>query len=325
MPASAVARFELGMTYVALGQFPQAHEAFAAAARLDPKSTGIAQMLGEAMLREGKPDDAIALFQERVKRDGAALPDFVGLANAYLAAKRPADADAAMRDAVARFPSDPEAYGRLGTMLAQQGNLDEAVKVLGDGSRLAPDDPRLLKDTALTQARLGHTADAITAARHLVAVQPKNTDARFLLGSLIEASGDKPEAMKIYRAILADNPDHADALNNLASCMTDTGDAKAAVPLARHALQLMPDSPDVTDTLGWALLQAGNVAEAVMQLKAANRLRGNDPALMYHLAIAQKQAGDSQAARATLVAALKLPGEFKDAAAARALLAEVSK
>jgi tetratricopeptide (TPR) repeat protein len=325
MPDSAVARYELGLTYIALKQYSDARAALAAAAKLDPKSVGIAQMLGETMLLEGKPDEAIAFFQERVKRDGATLPEFVSLANADMAAKHPADADAALRDAIAHFPKDPEAYGRLGAMLAQQRNYDDALKVLGEGSQLAPDNPRILNDTALVEARLGHFADAISVAQHLVALLPKSTGSRFLLGSLVEASGDKAQAIAIYRAILADDPEHAEALNNLASCLTETGEAAAAVPLARHAAGLMPDSADVTDTLGWALLQAGEAAEAVRTLKTANRLRGDDPTLMYHLAVAQKQAGDGQAARATIASALKLPGEFKDAAAARALLAELSK
>ena len=87
----------------------------------------------------------------------------------------------------------------------------------------------------------------------------------------------------------------------------------------------MPDSADITDTLGFALLKAGESAEATLQLRAANRLRSSDPTLLYHLAMAQQQNGDPQAARATLTTALNLPGQFKDAAAAKALLAEVSK
>ena len=52
----------------------------------------------------------------------------------------------------------------------------------------------------------GHYAGTIATARHLAAVQPNGTGPRFLLGSLVEASDDKGQAITIYRAIVADDP-----------------------------------------------------------------------------------------------------------------------
>ncbi len=324
-PGLAIARYELGLTYIAMARYPEAREALTAAAKLDPKSMEIAAMLGEEMMLEGKIDQAIAQFQELTKRDDAVLSVYVSLATADMAAKRAADAETALREAAARFPNNPDAFGRLGNLLAQQGRYDEALKMLNQGTQLAPNDPRLLNDIALVQLRLGHNDEALKAARQLVLVDPTGIGPRFLLASIIEVSGDKTEAIAIYRSILVDDPNQAQALNNLASCLIDTGDAKEAVPVARRAAEILHDDADVTDTLGWALLQSGEVPEALLQLRTANRLRRDDPTLLYHLAIAQKMSGDLQTARATLNTALQLPGEFKDAPAARALLAEVSK
>jgi tetratricopeptide (TPR) repeat protein len=324
-PNSATARYELGLTYVALADYPAAREQLTLAAKIDDKSIPIVAMLGEVMLLQGKPDDAIPLFQDLVKRDGVGQGVYFGLATAYMAVQRPADAEAALRNAVARFPTDPVGYARLGSLLAQQGSYEAALKTLGEGNKIAPDDPPLLSDTALVQAQLGHPDDAIAVARHLVRVDPKGVGSRFLLANLLEANGGEKEAITIYRTILADAPDHADALNNLAWCLTDTGDAEAAVPLARRAAELRHDSADVADTLGWSLLHAGQTAEAVMQLKTANRLRHDDPTLLYHLAIAERDAGDRQAARAAVITALDLPGKFKDAGEARKLLTQLSE
>jgi tetratricopeptide (TPR) repeat protein len=324
-PDSGMAWYQLGLTYAAAQRYADAKTAFVKAIEIDPKAIPFRMALGEAMLAAHEPSAALAVFQEITQSDAAGLPAYDGIARAYVALERPADAEATYRDVVARFAKDPQAYVRLGAILVQHGKNDEALKVLGEGSQLAPDDPNLLGNTALAEWHAGRLADGIATARRLVDSQRGNVNARVLLGTLLDANGDKAQAIALYHEVLAENPNNAQALNNLASSLTDTGEAKAAVPLARQAMTLWPDSADVADTLGWALLKSGQTTEALMMLKTASALRPRDPLLMYHLAVAQKEARDPQAARATLTSALALPGEFTDAAAARALLGELSK
>jgi tetratricopeptide (TPR) repeat protein len=324
-PDSGMAWYQLGLTYAALQRYADAKPAFVKAIEIDPKSILFRLALGDTMLAAHEPGAALAVFQEITRSDAAGLPAYDGIAQAYVALERPTDAEVTYRDAVARFGKDPQVYARLGAMLVQHGKYEEALKVLGEGSQLAPDDPNLLGNTALAQWRAGHLADGVATARRLVDSQRGNMNAKLLLGTLLDANGDKAQEIALYREVLAENPNNAQALNNLASSLTDTGEVKAAVPLARQAMTLWPDNADVTDTLGWALLKSGQTTEALTMLKTASALRPRDALLMYHLAVAEKEAGDPQAARATLVNALAMPGEFKEAPAARALLGELSK
>jgi tetratricopeptide (TPR) repeat protein len=324
-PDSAAAWYQLGLTEAAMQRYDDAKAAFVKAIELEPKRLDIRGALGETLLAAHEPTAALTVFQEMTKADDAGLAAYDGIARAYGALDRPDDAEAALRDAVTRFPKNPFAYAVLGRLLVVHKKDAEALKVLADGTAIAPDEPALLGDTAMAQWHVGRRDDAIATTRHLVNVRPKDPHAKFLLAMLVEDSGDNAQAITLYHEVLAEDPNNADALNNLASSMIDAGKPKDAVPVARHAVEVRPNNADITDTLGWALLKSGQMTEALMMLKTANSLRPRDQTLMYHLAIAQKQSGDAQGARATLVDLLGLPGQFKDGPAARALLTELSK
>ncbi len=324
-PEAGVGWYQLGLTYAALQRYDDAKAALVKAIELNPKSLDFRGALGETMLAAHEPTAALAVFQEMTKADDAGLAAYDGVARSYAALDRPADAEQALRDAVARFPKNPIAYAALGRILVAHKKDEEALKVLTDGAALAPDEPALLGDMALAQWHLGRLNDGIATARRLVNARPKDTHAKFLLGMLVETSGDNAQAITIYHEVLADDPNNGDALNNLASCLIDSGNPKGAVPIARRAIEIQPNDADYRDTLGWALLKSNQMTEALMMLKMANGLRPNDQTLMYHLAIGQQQSGDPQGARATIVGLLALPGQFKDAAAAHALLGGLSK
>jgi tetratricopeptide (TPR) repeat protein len=324
-PESAAAWYQLGLTEAAMQRYDDAKASFVKAIELEPKRLDLRAALGETMLAAHQPTGALTVFQEMIKADDAGVAAYDGIARSYAALGRPEDAEAALRDAVTRFPKNPIAYAALGRMLLVHKKDAEALKVLTDGTALAPTEPALLGDTAMAQWHLGKRDDAIATARRLVNARPRDGHAKFLLAMLIEDSGDNAQAITLYHEVLADDPNNADALNNLANCLIDSGKPKDAIPIARHALEIQPNSADISDTLGWALLKSNQMTEALMMLKTANTLRPRDQALMYHLAIAQKQSGDAQGARATLVDLLGLPGQFKDGPAARALLTELSK
>ena len=146
----------------------------------------------------------------------------------------------------------------------------------------------------------------------------------FLLATLYQDSGDNQRAMQTYRDILASHPDHALALNNLAALLTKNDDAQAAVPLARRAAALLPQLR-VQDTLGWALLRAGQATEAAAVLNHAHDMAPADPEALYRLAAAQVAAGDPHAGGQSLTKALAMSGDFRDAGAARQLLATLPR
>jgi superkiller protein 3 len=319
----APAYYQLGLTYLGQQKYADAQRMMEKAQSISPDAA-IRQGLAETLLIGGKPDAAIAAFQALAGREDARLSDVVALATAYQATGKLKDAEDTYRDGVRRFPKDATAYLRLGAILALQRNYEAALVVLRQGSALAPDEPRLLRDLAIVLSRLNRREEAVTAAQRLVAAVPQNPSALFLLGSLYQDAGDPQRATATYQELLTLKPDEPFALNNLAALFVAAGNAQAAVPLARRAVELVPGDPNLQDTLGWSLLQAGQAAEAVPVLEKASALVPTDPEGLYRLATAQKATGNVADARRNLEKSLATGIEFKDANAARVLLASLA-
>lgn len=323
LPAFVPAHYQLGLTYLALSKYGEAQDAFETAHRLSPEAGEVQAALGEALLLGGRPEEAFSAFATLTRRQTARLSDFVALATAYQATGRIADAERTYRDAANRFPQDPEAWWRLGATLAFERKYGEASKALASGIAIAPDDPRLLRDAAVVEARLGNYPAALALGDRLTTKDPKSAATRFLVAGLYQDSGDKKRAAELYRAILADQPDYPWALNNLAALLTESGEPGSAVTLAKRAAELLPDSAVIADTLGWSFLKGGEMKAAVQMLEKARSLAPSDPEILYRLAVAQKAAGDGAAARTNARQALALSSDFKDVEGARALLSEL--
>ncbi|MBI5366587.1 MAG: tetratricopeptide repeat protein [Planctomycetes bacterium] len=170
--------------------------------------------LGIAQRRHGDPATALAAFEEAVRRRPALAgewkvsyaagisacelkdaaraelhlrhaldlkPREVGplldLAFLYLELGRPADAEAALREAVARDPAQRPAWPLLARACAAQGRLPDALAALARGAELAPGDV----DLPLARLRLARThgldAEARAAAAAVLRLQPGHVEA----------------------------------------------------------------------------------------------------------------------------------------------------
>lgn len=324
-PKLVQARFQLALVQMAKSQFADAIVNLTEAEKLAPNAPEIKQLLGDALFRTGKKDEAVAVFKELAARDGATLNDSVNLARAYQAVGRLDDAVQVYRDAIQKFPPNPGVYALLGVVQAQQKKFDDARATIADARKTTPDDARLLRALIEVEMAAGNPKAALTVSQHLVDTQPKSLADRYTLAILYDKTGDRKRSMSIYQGMLADAPDNAVVLNNLAVMMTDEGDAKGAVPLARKAVALQPASSAVNDTLGWALLKSGNAKEALPLLELATKTEPTNPELFYHLALAQKALNSPKEARANLEKALSMSPSFSGSADAKAVLAKLPK
>ena len=324
-PKQVQARFQLALTQMAKSQFTDAVENLTEAEKLAPKSPEIKQVLGDALFRAGKKDEALAEFRDLAQRDGATLNDTVNLARVYQALDRPDDAIKVYRDAMQKFPPNPGVPALLALVQVQQKKFDDARDTIANARKTAPEDPRLLRALIQTEIAAGDNKAALSVAQHLVDVQPKSLEDRYNLAALYEKVGDRKRAISLYQSLLTEVPNNAIILNNLAVIMTDDGDAKGALPLARKALALNPNSAATNDTLGWALLKLGQSKDALPMLELASKTDPSNPELLYHLALAQKAQNNPKAARASLEKALAINTTFTGVADAKATLAALPK
>lgn len=134
------------------------------------------------------------------------------------------------------------------------------------------------------------------------------------------AAKQYPVAIEQFEAILKANPKNAVAHNNLAQAYLQLKD-KRALASAEQAAKLAPNHPAVMDTLGWVLVEQGDVARGLPLLQKA-AASGNSE-IRYHYAAALSRSGDKAGARKELEQLLSSGNSFPQADDARALLKQL--
>ena len=120
-----------------------AHDAFANAVRLDPRSADAQNMLGQVLLQQGQVDDAIAHFRVLVK-----LRPTLAVAHAYLGQALQAQAlqtQGPLDEAVTEFrlavqlaPRTPQAHEALGRVLSLLQKTDESAAEIKEAVKRIP-------------------------------------------------------------------------------------------------------------------------------------------------------------------------------------------
>ena len=181
---------------------------------------------------------AIAAGEEAVRNDPNRLSNRFGLAMAYVAGERQADAIAQFTEILKVEPVHRGALlGRADAYVAL-GNLDAAD----------------IDVQALVDA---------TAGGEMSMVDPQREAAFYGLGSIALTEGRPADAVSALTEALKINRTDADALNLLGAALLQTGDAENAIKALRAALALVPAGwCEPYARLGMAYAAAGNSAGA---------------------------------------------------------------
>jgi len=175
-PANVRALVALGQIELAEGDVARAMDHLEAALRVsDDFDARLA--LGNALVRQQKPAEAIAHLQRAAEIDPKSAVAFSALGQALLSAGRAEDAERAFRAALQLQP-DVESAVALGFALARQKKTDAALNVF---QKLLADDPGLpaaLYGAGSTSEELGLKERAIEYYRRLVALPPAGPGAK---------------------------------------------------------------------------------------------------------------------------------------------------
>ena len=160
------------------------------------------------------------------------------------------------------------------------GDLPAALKLCRVAAEKA-DDPGPARLLAVLLAEAGQTKDALTWARHAIALDLISAPSHAALGRVLVQDGQTIEAERAFRAALAIDP----TLNAARQGVTALGDM-------RHRT-------------GLALFQAKQWARAAQVLTEAARLLPRRADILHDLGTAHHEAGDLTAAQASYEAALQ--------------------
>lgn len=239
----------------------------------------------------------------------AGSASFSGLFEAALAkqrAGRPADAVALYQQAIRRDPKVAEAHNNLGCALLVLGRLPEAVAALERAVALRPDYAEALDSLGVGVAELGRHVEAAGYYERALAADPAAFRSAFHLGNALLALDRLPEARAAFERALALEPGYAPAHNGLGAVFARLGDADAAEAAFRAALAHDPALGDAACNLGRVLLESGSVDEAVGWFERALEL--NPANSSYYLQLVRSRTGPLDARRLAALEALGAPG-----------------
>jgi tetratricopeptide (TPR) repeat protein len=293
------------------------------AIKLDGRNIAALEMKGRILIGEKKFKPALKAFEEV-----EALNSDAGIAlkiKAYVAMQETDKALEQARRIIAKYPRSAQGYTVLASIYESRNDYANAIGEVKKGIRVDGRNAQALVYLGnLHQARKEYD-QAMAAYSEALVRNPDFVPAIFAQGALLELTGKKKEAIAKYRAALEKSNSYVPALNNLAYlCADGYGNREEALRMAINAFKLDPGNAGVMDTLGYALLKNSRRDDAKKVLEQAAKLLPNNPTVCYHLALAYRETGDKPKALQTLQKSLTL-GDFPDAGAARALLAEYRK
>lgn len=161
-----------------------------------------------------------------------------------------------------------EAQFRRASLLARQGKLPEARKLL---QSLPETSPQELRAKLLAESQLLRDAQAWGPAHDVLAQAnerlPNDPDLMYEQAMMAEKLGRMDEMELLLRNVIATKPDHHHAYNALGYSLAERNlrldEAKA---LIAKALSFLPSDPFILDSMAWVEYRLGNHAEALRLL-----------------------------------------------------------
>jgi len=261
---------------------------------LDPTASAH-NRLARARALQNDPEGALQHLQAASQLEPKLDPPETTLGWFLTEANQTEQAEARLKEAVAKYPQETKAHFGLANWLLGQERVDESAQAVAAARKVDPDAPRL----------------------------------KFLDAILARHANDLDRATSLLRELVTDSPGEFGPTNQLALVLSgslEREDRQQALKLAEENLQRHGGSSEGFSTLGWVLFKAGRYrdAEQIFQRAITNGVLS--PETAYYVARLRIEQGNAAEAERLLKLALDAPlGQFFSRSEARQLLAELQQ
>jgi tetratricopeptide (TPR) repeat protein len=244
----AQATFGRAVEFLRAGDAPMTERITRAALEDFPGETNFLTLLGAALLKQGKPQEALPHLCDAVAREPEYAKGHEQLGEALVALGRPEEAVDSLRRALEINPGFEAAQLKLGQLLLRLGREDEAGALLEAFIRQKPHREKLAEAAELHR------------------------------------NGKHAEAEAIYREILRSDPGNVTAIRLLAMVAMKLEQYRDAVVLLQKALELAPDYTAARLDLGTAQMELNRFEDAVATMQGVIRIEPRNYAARMGLA-----------------------------------------
>jgi tetratricopeptide (TPR) repeat protein len=276
--------YYLGFAYFKKGDLPAAEKWLKEAASTDPRDSRIPYQLGLVYRQQGREDDAkkaFALSEELHQQD-----DKEGRLRVECGQKLdhgPRKEARAVCDQLYN-PDNAEKLMTLGTIYAQHGDLQDALKPLQRAAELQPQSPQMQFNLALVYFQLNRFEDARKPLATALKRWPDLFQLNALYGMVLFRLGEYPEAYRVLQhghKLNPEDPGTTATLYDTTMRLAQNDQIAKRYPETLKYLQeaagLRPQDPEPHRRMAEVYKLTARNAEAEAALREADRLAKNAP------------------------------------------------
>ncbi|CCG07805.1 tetratricopeptide repeat protein [Pararhodospirillum photometricum] len=236
-----------------LRRFDEAEKKYNQLLDVDPYNAN--GWFGLASLRKSQRRyaEAAELYLKTVKYRKNFQDAWLGLSSAYFFQGRLLDCKYAIEQALIINANNSDALDKMGTVLIQLRDYQEAEKFYKASLALDPNNASVLNNMAGLLFKSRRYREAFDTYSRCVSLHPENAMAWMNMGELARRANRPNQAMEYYKKSLEYRPDYPEAISNIGMIDIQFSDLDMAESRFRRAIEIAPDMILVRDNLLFAL------------------------------------------------------------------------
>ncbi|HYG08710.1 MAG TPA: tetratricopeptide repeat protein [Pyrinomonadaceae bacterium] len=345
-PDDRAGRLERAASLIGSDQLAEAERLLNQVLKVAPAEAAALNLLGAIRAKQGKLDEAEALFLRAVGSDKGLTGARMNLAYLFLLKGEPEKTAAELREVLRLEPANAEAAYRLGWLLLTQGRVDECISLVESVRQTQPLSAPLLAVLGGAHLKRGDRGKALAALKSAIELSPAEPSYHYTSGlAWLKHPPDLQEAEQAFRRFHSLRPDdaqgqlhlgyvllkqkrHAEARALLEqSIQKGTGTPEAfyylgliaqgqnddarAIELFEKSIQLAPSFGHVHVALGSTYLKLKDYERARHALETGVKLTPDDSKAHYNLALLYARLKQPERAQEEMRIIEKLKSEGK--------------
>ncbi len=266
---NVIAQNNLGNALLDEGKVDEAIVHFENARQIKPDDPKAAFNLGNALIQKGRLNDGIENLAQALQFKPDYVEAHINLASALLKVNRVDDAIDHYQKALQIEPGQATAWNDLGYALLQKGKVNEAISCLQKSTQLDSKQPVTWNNLGNAVIQQGNVDGAIADYHTALELKTDYPEANYNFGNALVQKGKMDEAVSHFRLALQSKPDYASAAYNIGIASLHQGKVEEAIKYLQKAIQINPAYAEAHYNLGNALIQAGKVDDAISHFRTA--------------------------------------------------------
>jgi tetratricopeptide (TPR) repeat protein len=215
-PDNAVAAFNVGYSYNDIGNYGEALQYLAKAAKANPGDFDTYVETGYAYRKQKVEAQAMTSYQKALQLKPNGATALFGIGDVYFEIEKKYDLAAGYyRRGLATDPDSPSALYRLGYSYNDAGKYSEAVDVLERAHNLKPQWLNIMDELGYSYLQLKRLDDAATILRQAISANRDAELAHYYLGQVYVSRGNRNGANNEYRELQRLNSQYTEKLMDM--------------------------------------------------------------------------------------------------------------